>query len=132
MHAAFKRVEAHKSSAGPAGLQAHHAAPQIEDHQQRQHADDRNRANDAQRDLVEITPLPAGRLDEHARPLSRDRNATIDLTEGLQQLLFVDRAGRGVDGSVRIALRLLGGRRERRAATNNKSSTPAKMPMREN
>ena len=82
MHAALERVETHNGPAGPTSLDAHHAAPQIEDHQQRQHADDRNRADDAQGDFVEITPLAAGRLDQHARPLSRDRNATIDLTEG--------------------------------------------------
>ncbi len=68
----------------------HHAAQQIEDDQQRQHADDGDGADPAQRHLVELPPVAARRAgsstpDSDVRESCRDPESDLS---SLQQLLL--------------------------------------------
>ena len=58
---ALERVEAHDAAARIAALELHLAAHEIERDQERQHAEDGDRADPAQRHLVELAPVAARR-----------------------------------------------------------------------
>ena len=62
MHEALERVEAHDACVPSGRSRSHHAAPQIEDDEQREHAEHGDGADPAQRNFVELTPVAAGGL----------------------------------------------------------------------
>ena len=86
VHEALEGVEAHQRATGPARLDAHHAADQIEQDQHGQHAEDGDGADPAQRHLVELAPIAAGGLLQHLRSGIRQGAAALDLLQLLQQL----------------------------------------------
>ncbi len=96
MHKAFEAVEAHDGAAGAATFDLDRAAPQIEEDEQRQHADDGNTADPHQRDGAEFAPFAAGRVNEVCRllvgnaDLARD-HAALQL---VHKLLLAGRRGR--------------------------------------
>ncbi len=57
MHETLEGVETHHGAAGAAALDLHGAAPQIEDDEQRQHAEDGDAADPLQRDGVKGLPV---------------------------------------------------------------------------
>ena len=80
--------KAHQHAPGPPGLDPHHAAGQIEEDEQRKHAEDRNGADPAQRDLMEVTPIAAGGLLDGAGLLVGDGAAAGNPAELVEQLVF--------------------------------------------
>ena len=97
MHEALERIEAHQRAARPPVLDAHHAADQIEQDQHRQHAEDGDGGDPAQRHLMELAPVAAGGLLQHARPGVRKRAAPLDLLQLLQKLPLLDRLRHRID-----------------------------------
>ena len=110
VHEALERIEAHQRAARPPVLDAHHAADQIEQDEHRQHAEDGDGADPAQRHLVELAPIAAGGLLQHARPGIRKRAAPLDLVQLLQKLPLLDRLRHRIDFG-RLFLLLRHGRR---------------------
>jgi hypothetical protein len=87
----------------------YHAAPEIEDDQEGQHADDEDGADPAQRHFMEAPPIPAGRLFDGVRGHVGNCAPSLDLPQFLQELLFLDRP---VLRTARSRLLGEGGRRE--------------------
>ena len=104
VHQAFERGKAHQRASGSAGFDANHAADQIEGDEDREHAEDRDGADPAQRHLVELTPVATGRLLDRARFLVGKRAAAANSVEFLEELILFDRARRWIDRAVGIAL----------------------------
>ena len=101
VHEAFGRVEAHDGAARAAPFDADHAAEQVEADQQQQHAEDRDRADPFQRDLVEGLPVAAAGLDQHAFLLVRNGDAAADIAATLkrvEELILLHRARGRIDG----------------------------------
>ena len=92
MHEPFERIEAHDRAPRASALDADHAARQIEDDEHRQHPEDRDAADPAQRHLVEMAPVAAGRLLERVGFRIGNAAEAPDRLELLQQLLLADRA----------------------------------------
>jgi len=97
MHSALECGEPHNGAPGAAGFDHHHAAEQIEDHQQRQHAEDHDGGDDRQGLLVECAPVTAGRLLDRAGLLIRDRATAGNPIELLEELILLHRACGRVD-----------------------------------
>ena len=108
MDEALEGVEAQDRRARKAGPHLHAAAPQIEDGEQRDHAEDGDAADPLQRDGVEFAPIAAGRMLEHIGLGVGDRPAALDHLELVEQLLLFHRAAVRIDRG-----RLLGRRRGR-------------------
>ena len=64
VHEALERGEAHELAPGAAALDVNGAAPQIEDDEQREHAEDGDAADPFQPDRAEFAPFAAGRMNE--------------------------------------------------------------------
>ena len=83
---------------GPPDLDPHHAADQIEDHQQREHAEDGDAADPAQRHLVEVAPVAPGRLLDGAGLLvGHACTRPVIRLSSLEQLSSLDRARGRID-----------------------------------
>ena len=104
VHEALEGGEAHQHAPGASRFDADHAAGQIEDHKDSEHADDRNGADPAQRDLVEVAPIPAGGLLDHIGLGIGNRSAPLDPLELLEQLFLLHRARRRIDRIVGVTL----------------------------
>ena len=111
VHKALEGGEAHQHAPGASRFDADHAADQIKDNKDREHADNRNRADPTQRDLVEVAPIPAGGLLDHIGSGIGNGSAPLDPLEFLEQLFLLHRARRRIDRIVGVAL--LGARRSR-------------------
>ena len=101
VHEAFDRVEAHDGAARAAPFDADHAAVQVEADQEEQHAEDRNRADPFQRDLMKGVPVAAAGLDQHAFLLVRNADAAADIAATLkrvEELILLHRARGRIDG----------------------------------
>ena len=97
VHETLEGVEAHQRAARPPVLDTHHAADQIEQDKHREHAEDGNSGDPAERHLVELAPIAAGGLLQHARPGIRKRAAPLDLVQLLQKLTLLDRLRHRID-----------------------------------
>src|SRR5439155_12541400 len=102
-----------KSAAGTSSLEADHAADQIEDNQQGEHAKDCDRANPVQRPVMELAPSPAGRLFEVVRLGVGKRAPAADDAHLLEKLLLLHGARGWIDRIVRVALLRAGRQRDR-------------------
>ena len=102
-------------------LDAHHAADQIEQDQHRQHAEDGNGSDPAQRHLVELAPIAAGGLLQHARPRIRKRAAPLDFVQLLQKLPLLDRLRHRIDFGRLLRLLRHGWRSECSSQTERQS-----------
>src|SRR5262249_11329910 len=89
---------------GAARCDADHAASQIEENEEREHAENGDGADPAQRHLVEVAPVTAGGLLDRAGLLVGDRAAAADSVELVEKLILLHRARRRVDRAVRVAL----------------------------
>ena len=65
--------------------------------ERRQHAEDDDAADPAQRHLVEIAPVAAGRLLQHAGALVGNADPALNAVQLLQELLLLHRACGGID-----------------------------------
>ena len=66
MHEALEGVEAHDGAPRASALDAHHAAPEIEDDEHGQNAQDGDAADPTKSHLVEMAPIAAGGLLDRA------------------------------------------------------------------
>src|SRR5438046_10570922 len=73
-----------------------HAADQVEDDEQRKHAEDGDGADPAQRHLMELTPVAAGRLLDRAGFLVRNAAAAANSVELVEELILFDRVRRRI------------------------------------
>src|SRR5262249_4672825 len=85
-------------------LEADHAADEIKHDEEHEHAENGDGADPAQRHLMEVTPIAAGRLLDRASLLVGDGATAGNAVELVEELVFSDRARRRVDRAVGIAL----------------------------
>ena len=97
VHEPLEGVEAHQGAARAPGLDAHHAADQIEQDQHGKHAEDGDRPEPAQRHLVELAPVAPVRLLKNGRACIGKRAAALDFLQLLQELLLLDRLRGRID-----------------------------------
>jgi hypothetical protein len=112
VHETLKRVEPHQRAAGAAAFEPHRPARQIEDDEEREHAQDCDATDPAQRYVAKLAPLAAGRLNEHPGSHVRNGDAALNHVQLLKQFLFVDGACLRVDRAIRIAILRGGGKRQ--------------------
>ena len=70
---------------------------QVENDEQRQHAEDGDPADPAQRHVVKLLPVTANRVLEHVGPYVRNGATALNCLELLEQLLLFHRVGRRID-----------------------------------
>src|SRR5262245_29579720 len=104
VHEALEGGEAYQHPPGAARCDADHAASQIEENEERKHAENGDGADPAQRDLMEVAPIPARGLLDRAGLLVGNRAAAADSVELVEKLILLHRARSRVDRAVRVAL----------------------------
>src|SRR6476620_11271740 len=97
MDETFKGIEANDLATRAAAFEHHHAAPQVEDDEDRQYSEDGDTADPAQSHAVKVLPVAADRVLNHVGLHIRNRAATLDCLELLEQLLLRYRARLRID-----------------------------------
>ncbi len=104
VHEAVEAAEARDGAAGEAAVDLDAAAHEVEHHKQAQHAEHGERADQRQRALMERAPGLALRLDQRARVLVGDGDASAHRRAGLErveQLLLLHRLRGGIGSLLR-------------------------------
>ena len=104
MQQALERGKPHQYPSRSSRFDADHAADQVEDDEQRKHAEDGDGADPAQRHLMEVTPVAAGWLLDRAGLLVGDRATAGNAVELVEKLVLSHRARRRVDRAIGITL----------------------------
>src|SRR5262249_12113546 len=97
MDKALKAIETDERATRASRLDAHHASEQVEHQQQGQHGENGASSDPAQRDLVELTPVASGGLLNDVGFGVRDRPASLDLLQFLEEILLFHRLRRRID-----------------------------------